>query len=90
MTAIQLYKFVTENGLEFKWERNDNDWDVVLFLYTFQIDEFNKLLPNTVYDDEGVECTMKDGYLAFWMSRICSHCGIELEEIFGENDRKND
>ena len=80
MTELELYKFINDNSIE--WHRQDNDGtpDIIIFPYTFHIDEFHKLVKNSI--DEGIECRMMDGYFAFWMNDICDQYGIDKDNVF--------
>jgi len=83
MTAVQLYKFINENNIEYHWQENDGIDDVLIFTSINHIEDFNKLMEGSnIYDDAGISCMMKDGYFAFWMDSICEYFGIELLEIF--------
>jgi len=88
MDSLDLYKFINNTKPEWHWERKNPESeevdDVILFIPTWDIKEFNNLLPKGIFDDDGVECRMKNGYFAFWMEDICSYCGIELRDIFHE------
>lgn len=81
MDELALYKFVKDNNIEFNLH-NDECW-VVINIY--DIEEFNKLLPNHLYDEEGLACIMKDGYFCFEMSEICESCDIEPERVFSKS-----
>jgi hypothetical protein len=48
----------------------------------YQIEEFNKIASSNIFEEEGIECRMKDGYFAIWMKDICEYYGIELDEVF--------
>ena len=87
MKAIDFYKFINENNIEFHWHENNEtkERDVIFFPSYWQIKDMAKLLSNTDFDDEGIRCQMKDGYFAFWASDILDAHGIELTEIFGED-----
>lgn len=78
MTAIQLDRFVRNHELEYHWHKDD----VLLFVPTWDVQEFNKLFDASKFDDGGIECHMLDGYFAFAMSDICDYYGIEMVEIF--------
>ena len=84
MKAIELYKFIHDNNVEFHWRDNEGTKDVIIFPYTFWMDEFSKLIKGCDFDGQGIECRLMDGYFAIWMKDICEYFGIELEEIFGE------
>lgn len=82
MEALQLYKFIQDNNIE--WHRNENDGkdDVIIFVMIYQIKEFKELLSSTILDEGGIECRMLDGYFAFWMNDICDHYGIDMNKVF--------
>lgn len=84
MKAIDFYKFINENNIEFHWHENNEtkERDVIFFPSYWQIKDMAKLLSKTDFDDEGIRCQMKDGYFAFWASDILDAHGIELTEIF--------
>lgn len=83
MTELQLYKFVHENNVEYHWNFNDSEeGEVYMMPYIFQVEEFNKLLCKSVFDDYGIDCKMMDGYFCFAMREICEYEGIELENVF--------
>jgi len=89
MKAIDFYKFIKENDIEFHWHENNEtkERDVIFFASYWQIGDMAKLLSNTDFDDDGIHCQMKDGYFAFWASDILDAHGIELTEIFGEDEQ---
>jgi len=79
MKTLELYKFVTEHNIEYHW----NNDDVIMFVDNYLINEWNQLLESGItYDDGGIECRMKDGYLCFDMKNICEYFGIELNNVF--------
>lgn len=79
MKATDLLRFVLEENIEYNWHNED----VIMFLPIYQIEGFQKILNcNSVYDDGGIECHMKDGYLAIEMEQIVGYFGFELEDIF--------
>jgi hypothetical protein len=85
MTELDLYKFIINNDIE--WHRDDNEGtiDVVIFVPTYQIEDFNKLeMVKGYVDDGGIECRMMEGYFCFWMKDICDHYGIDINKIFYE------
>ncbi len=80
MTAIELYKFIHEESIEFRWEGDD----VIIWVSVWLIEDFNDLFgTSSILDNEGgIECGMQ--YKCFWfmMGDLCEFYGIELEEIF--------
>lgn len=82
MKPLELYRFVTECGLEVHSHKNDGYDDVIMFVPIYHMEGFNKLLGPGILDEEGLSCTLKDGYLCFWMRDICEYFGFTFEEIF--------
>ena len=80
MTSIQLYKFITDNGLEWRWELNEGEEDVILFLPFYLLDEFTKL---TNWSDDWVyECVLKSNCIVLFIQHICDWHGLDIEDIF--------
>ena len=92
MTELQLYKFVTNNDIEYHWKKkhsakqenltDDEKNEVLLFVNIRNLEEFNKLLRTSIQDEEGINCTMKQGYFVFCMDYICDYFDIKLENVF--------
>lgn len=82
MKTITLYKFIQDNNIEYHW----HDKNVIIFVNIYLIEEFTKMLPSGLFDDNGIECRLKDGYFAIWMEGICNYCNIEMADIF-ESER---
>lgn len=80
MNALQLYKFITENKIEYHYT-NDKD-DVYMFVNYSEIEDFHKILSPNDFDEYGIECIMKDGYFAFKMKDLCEIHDIELKDVF--------
>ena len=78
MKAIELYKFVSENTLEY----HDCEDDVILFVPLYHLEDFSKILGDSTFDDEGIKCTMNYNYICFMMKDICKYHGLELYDIF--------
>lgn len=92
MTELELYKFIKENNIEWRWEINreggrEQD-DVILLPYIFQFEDFMKLVGDA-YDEYPLEVKARKDYVAIWMNHICDDFGIEIENVFpkgGDND----
>ena len=78
MTAINLYKFIQKDACEYHW----HDEDVLLFINALDIKEFCDLLGARTFDDEGVQVTLKDGYICLFMKDICESVDILLTDVF--------
>ena len=85
MTELELYKFINDNIIEWHIRDNDGTPDIIIFVYTFQIDEFYKLIKSSI--DEGIECRLMDGYFAFWMNDICDYYGIDMYKVFDGDEQ---
>jgi len=82
MKALDLYEYIEQTGTEWHYANNQGYEDVLIFAYFYNLQAFYQLLDPTIFDDEGIECVLKDGYMAIWMSHICEYYGIELDEVF--------
>jgi hypothetical protein len=86
MTELKLHKYIQDNNIE--WHRHDNDGekDIIIFPYFHQIEEFREIASADLFDDDGLECRMKDGYFAIWMNQVCEYYGIEINNVFVGDD----
>ena len=84
MKALDLYKFIKNNKIEWHWS-NDNE-EVYLMLNFHELKEFNDLLGYHIFSEEGVEVVMKFDYVCYPMTYICEYFGVELKEVFTENE----
>jgi len=85
MTELELYKFIKDNNIEYHYHVKANDEkEIVVFVDINDIKEFNKLLRSSIFEDEGLDCVMKDGYFCFEMVNICEHFDIYPQNVFEE------
>lgn len=75
-------QFIKENGIEWRWEINNNHEDVIVFIPYRNIGEFAELLSAGDFDDDGIECHMKHGYIALWIGDTCEYNGVNIKEVF--------
>lgn len=80
MTELQLYKFITENDIEWHAGENNGEPDIIIFIYTWDIKEFCTLIENRM--DEGIECRLMNGYIAVWMRSVCEYFDINFSNVF--------
>ena len=83
MTELDLYKFVAESNIEYHWY----DDKVRMFVPIYLIEEFNDLFDVNDFDDDNIECTMKQGYFGFDMTEICDYHGFDIEKIFTDKEK---
>ena len=79
MTELELYKFINDNSIE--WHRQDNDGmsNILIFPYTFQLEDFCKLVKDY---DRGLVIRLLNGYVAIWMNDLCDYFGIDIDKVF--------
>ena len=76
MTELELYRFITENEIE--WVREKND---VFIIVGFDfIERLVRLLNLDSF--ERIECMLKENSIVIWMQEICDHYDIEMENVF--------
>lgn len=85
MKAVDLYRYISDNNIEWHRQNNEGVEDVIIFPYTFQLEEFNDLIKN-YHKDEGVPAVIKNGYLAIWMLDLCSYFDIDINDVFIGDD----
>ncbi|HNG68591.1 MAG TPA: hypothetical protein PLP63_06585 [Saprospiraceae bacterium] len=81
MTELQLYKFINDNDVEWRYDWNKDQEDVIVFINSYLIDDFCELI-KSYFDDAHIECALRDRYICVWMDDLCSHYGIELINVF--------
>jgi len=81
MTELLLYKFINDKNIE--WHRQDNDGipDIIIFPYTFYLEDFFEIVKDYNTDD-GLEIRLKDGYVAIWMNDLCEYFGVDIDKVF--------
>lgn len=88
MTDLELYKFVNDNLIEWKWAspppESDSmlDCDVFLFVPTYQLDDFYGLLSPNMLSNSPQQCWLKDGYVAVPMGSICEYHNVDMDAVF--------
>lgn len=84
MTELDLYKFINDNVLEYHWipVGESDRMDVILFVENHVIREWHRLLCDSIFDEEGLDCVMKDGYFCFYMEQICEYHEVLMEDVF--------
>jgi hypothetical protein len=84
MTELELFKWITDNNIEWHWEDNDGADDVIIFVNDHQLEGFFELVDSSFFDDV-FTCVLRYRYLAIWIAKICDYYGIELEAIFDKD-----
>ena len=80
MTKIQFYKLFNE---QLKCEHHWDGEKCIVFIDKWQLEAFFDAFKGcTLLTDEGQECVMKDGYIAFDIVPFCEYYDIETEEVF--------
>jgi hypothetical protein len=86
MTELDLYKFITDNALEYNAVPNifhhviyDEIW---LFVPNYLLTDFSKLLGHNITDDDYITAVFKGEYCCFDMIIICEYFGINYNSIF--------
>ncbi len=82
MTELELYKFITENNVE--WHKIEDDMYIMPNLN--ELKDFHDICDPTLFDDDGIECIFKDGYLVIKMEPICNHYDIDIDSVFTKDN----
>lgn len=96
MTELELYKYLNDNSIETHIYKkgaekldlseltDDNywEWKVYMFPFLHQIHDFMDICSASLFDDEGIECVLKHGYICIDLLPIMGHYGIDPIDIF--------
>ncbi len=84
---LNFYRFIQACSIEYHWGDNPdtNQRDVIFFVMFNDIREMYASMAPYDFIDDGIRCQMKDGYFAFWASRIVDKLDVELSEMFGQD-----
>ncbi|GAG32900.1 unnamed protein product [marine sediment metagenome] len=85
MKAKDLKQFIEKYNIEWNYADNEGIEDIVIFIYTFQIDRFIKIFTSDLFDDGGRDFTCTGQYFSILMKDICDYYGIELNEVFNKD-----
>lgn len=78
MKAIQLYRFLNENGIEM-----GHDLPTVFAFVPFDLlEDFSEMISYSFFDDGGYDkCVLKKDCLCIDLNELCEYHGIEVEDI---------
>lgn len=91
MKELDFYKFIHDNNIEHHWHWNDKtkQRDVIFLVEHYFIKDLCEILGSSIFDDEGIDCVLKDGYIALWAADVLTYFGIDTTTIFGEDTENN-
>ena len=84
MTELSLYKFITENSIEYHYS-NDRK-DIHAFIPIWNLKDWNILLGTRITSEDALECHLKGDYLCFEMIAICEYFNIDHKNVFKEEN----
>jgi len=81
MTALELYRFIQENKIEYRLQKNNEGEDDVLCWFNFmELSEFTELLKLDIeYEIMG---NIQRYHVAVFMKDICFNNGFDFTEVF--------
>lgn len=96
MTELALYRYIADNGIETsifrngrsmddmsQWtEDNHRQWKVYMFPTCSQLQSFVDICSEGIFEDEGIECILKRGYVALDLNEIMAYYGLNPNEVF--------
>lgn len=82
MIEKELKYFIEKNNVE--WHRHGNE--ILIMPDFYDLTELKELLSNCIYDDGGINCYLKEGYICFDIEPICDYYGIDTSNIFKGDD----
>ena len=95
MTALELYQYIQENEIEWRYQLNDqvneddecNDAneDVIIFIDVWQIESFSILFSRITEESEPFIFHFNGEYFAIYMADICNYYEIDMKQVFKQN-----
>ena len=82
MTELELYKYINDHKIEWHRAIRDGKEDILIMPAFDFLKAFTEMLGQSIFDDEGVESMLRDGYLCIWMQDICDFHGVEMNNVF--------
>jgi len=82
MTELELYKFINDNNIEWHRQENDGNPDIIIFPYTFHLEDFCKIVKDYNTDDGGLVIRLLNGYCGIWMNDLCEYFGLDIDKVF--------
>ena len=89
MTELELYKFIKNNNIEWhrykgkKWHKYNDE--IIICVYFSELNDFYNICSPYLFNEGGIKCTIKYGYVVIPMNFICDYYEIEIENVFTEN-----
>lgn len=82
MTELQLSKFI--DGVECHY--NGDFTELWAMMDLGDLHKFFFISTTGLFDDEGIACVMKDGYIAVDLIPVAEYYGIEIENILPKTE----
>ena len=86
MTELQLYKYVSDNQLEWKWDTIKEEENVLLFLQFDELEGFCKLAKEFFDSDWSIPTWIRSFHAVILMSELCFFYDIEMENVFPKEE----
>lgn len=78
MTELDLYKFITERGIERRWEGNE----LLAWISRWELEDFTEMIKGSLMDDGGRPCRLQTNVMVcIDLVPICEYYGIEAEQV---------
>ena len=84
---MKVIEYIKEIEPEMRWSGDE----LLIFLYSFWIEDFMKALQEDgagVFDDGGIMIHMKDGYIVVDIAEILEYFGEDPEQLLSRKDKE--
>ena len=82
MTELDFYKWAIESKSEYRWQKNNNEEDVLIWVSQYEFDDFCNLVKSGDFSEGGITCAFLGDCVAIWASELLEPYGIPIENIF--------
>lgn len=89
MKELDLYQFLTEYGIEMRWDTIDDDDTLSAWIPACVLGDFTKMIEGSLQDGGREAQLCSGGFVWVDLAAICAYFDIEPERIFPKISDRN-
>lgn len=78
MTELQLYKFIKDNDIEYRWESEE----ILFWVPFYLLGDLTDLIGSSYLSEGGIQVRLQEGYIAMAGYDMCEYFGINPDNVF--------
>lgn len=81
MTELDLYKFITENDLEYRWQDNKGEEDLLIWIPFYLLEDFTKMINLDYIGESYLDVVLQSNAICLFLSTVCYAYNIDIETV---------